>query len=251
MIQACASCETQVYEFGFCSHCGAPLCPACIKKHEMIMELGAGHVSMSLPIPIGGLTGHALRSGFGYHKIDTIDFPFPHCPSCIEKHVRMKKLVFTVSTAVGGFFFGLILWGMLAGSGYVWANAGIYSILAAVLGGIFGLITYFAIRGFQFRQEVVRCPRCGQDVQGAFVSLGLSGQVITPYGSESIAMRSNTYMAGLNTDSESKQMADFVRCPHCGYSGPLKDRMGLFKFVKKNGVTGLQGTMWENLIRGY
>lgn len=215
------------------------------------MELGAGHYSRSLPIPIGGLTGHAIRSGLGYHKIDTIDFPFPHCPACIGSHVRMTRLVIIVSLAVGGFFFGLILWGMMAGSGYAWNNVGIYSVLALVLGGIMGFLTYLGVRGLRFRQEVIRCPRCGQNVQNAFVSQGLSGQTIIPYGSETIGMQSKTYMAGFNTNAESREIADHIHCPSCGYEGPLKERMGLHKFVKKNGFAALQGTMWENITKGY
>ena len=251
MTQACASCGTQVYEFGFCSHCGAPLCASCIRKHELLFELGAGHVSIPIPIPIRGFAARALRSGFGYHKIDTLDFPFPHCPACIGAHARMRKMIMGISLAVGGFFFGLILWGMLAGSGYAWGNAGIYSVLASILGGITGIIMYLLIRGLQYRQEVIRCPRCGQNIQDAFVSQGLSGHAITPYGSETISMQSVTYMAGLRTDTESQEIADKVLCPYCGYEGPLRERMGLHKFVRRNGVATLRNTMWENIARGY
>lgn len=251
MTQACATCGTRVYEFGFCSHCGAPLCPACIGKHEMTMGIVAGRTSHTIRIPFGGLIGQAIETGLGYHRTDTIDFPFPHCPACVEAHARNQKLVSVASLAAGGFFFGLILFGMLHGSGYMWSAMGIFSVLAAILGGIAAFVAFMMIRGLPYREEVIRCPRCGRDAQDEFISQGAAGKAIVPYGSEGINMRSRTYLAGFTRDSGSWELADHFSCPHCGYSGPLKDRMGLHKFVKKNGVAALQGTMWESVVRGY
>lgn len=250
--QPCASCGAKSYEFGFCSHCGAPLCSTCIKKNEIVLAVGAGHSSTSLPIPIGGgMIGHAIKDGLGHHKIDTVNFPFPHCPACVKRHSLLTRLVAAVSLGVGGFFFGLILWGMMAGSGYNWNNIGLYSILAAVLGGIVGFIVYVGIRGFRFRQDIIRCPKCGKNIQDSFVAQGLAGRTVVPYGSQGIGMESKTYLGGINIEADTRELADHVQCPACGYDGPLKERIGLHKFVRRNGLDALRETMWESLVKGY
>jgi len=212
----CHDCDktTSGYsDIGFCSRCGAPLCPKCALRKvtqsdydmkTIIVPLLVVHFSISWTVSVRAET--------------TV------CKDCLKKRQALDNrtsnfllLGLVVIALLFGAVFTIFSYPLI---GMIFLYSFVISLLILVIGAPIFLVLTRA----QEAKYGPFCPVCGLYLIPYFLRVvGYS----TPFGSH---------------HSTTTTLPNHLLCPSCGYTGPISPFEGMWRYVAANGPTRLNDT---------